>query len=149
MLNLTSTVAAVALLASTMFGFGGPVSVDQGERQECEAASAQTEAFYQEVATDKQPDARLSHGQVVHSPKSYQGRDIYYVSFAVNGGEEIATWAQTGPDPTQAMQVAVPASYADELSILGTAGSPDVARISWPGAKESQECVREALDTNG
>lgn len=149
MRGLAPTVAAVALLASTTFGLGATAPANQEADQECEEVSQETEAFYQEAATDKQPDARLSHGHVVHSPKPYQGREIYYVSFAVNGGEEIATWAQTGPDATQAMQVAVRASYADELSILGTAGSPDVARISWPGAKESQECVREALDASG
>lgn len=149
MRKIVPTVAAVVLLASTTLGLGATATADHGAGQECEEVSPETEAFYQDVATDKQPDARLSHGQVVHCPKPYQGREIYYVSFAVNGGEEIATWAQTGPDPTRAMQVAVRASYADELSILGTAGSPDVARISWPGAKESQKCVREALDADG
>lgn len=141
--------STVVLLASTVFAAVGSATADHWDDQECEEVSPETQAFYQEVATDKQPDARLSHGQIVHSPKPYQGREIYYVSFAVDGGKEIATWAQTGPDPTQAMQVAVRASYADELSVLGTAGSPDVAQISWPGASESQECVREALEASG
>lgn len=145
MRNVALTVVVVALMP---FGFEGTAR-DQVAAQECGEVSDDTRAYYQEVATDKQPDARLSHGQIVHSPKSYHGREIYYVSFAVNGGEEIATWAQTGQDPTQAMQVTIRASYADELSVLGTAGSPDVARISWPEAKESQECVQEALDAGG
>lgn len=150
----------VALLALTVTGCvpadqegeatGQAQQSQQAEAQEaeltCQEVSTSTESYFQEVGTDKQPDARLSHGHIVHSPRSYQGREIYFLSFAVNGGEHIVTWAQTGPDPTAAMQVAVRASYADELSILGTAGSPDVARDTWPGAKESQECVRAALE---
>lgn len=120
--------------------------VDQQGGTECQDAPASVQAFFQRNATDKQPGAELSQGQMVRSPKSYQGHSIYYFSFAVDGGEEIATWMQTGRDPNTSMQGAVRETYADELSVLGTAGDAPVHHLSWPGAKESVECVREAVN---
>lgn len=114
---------------------------------ECDTVPESLRAFFQNNATDKQPSAQLSHGRIVHSPKSYQGREIYFVSFAVDGGKQIATWMQTGRDPSSSMQGAVRETYADELSILGTAGDPPVHHLSWPGAERSVRCVREAVAT--
>lgn len=119
---------------------------EQESGPDCQEAGQTVASFYQENATDKMPGAVLSDGYIVASPRSYQGRDVFFVSFAVNGGEHIATWAQTSRDPGASMQVAVRDSYADELSVLGTMGSPPISRLSWPGAEETQECVSAALE---
>ena len=144
---------AVVIVGLSMSGEESPQASDEPAASgaspplECDTVPESLRAFFQNNATDKQPSAQLSHGRIVHSPKSYQGREIYFVSFAVDGGKQIATWMQTGRDPSSSMQGAVRETYADELSILGTAGDAPVHHLSWPGAERSVECVREALES--
>lgn len=141
MRNFTALVLVAALprIAAVLVSDSTPT------QPSCHDVTPETKAYFQQNATEQMSDAQLSHGHWVASSHTYHGQQIIYYSFAVNGGEHIATWAQNGRDPTRSIQVAVKGSFADELSILGTAGSPPIGRLSWPGAKESQECVQSAL----
>lgn len=144
----------VVIIGLSLSDMGRTEALDPGDRQtrverkppeECQQVHESVRTFFQQNATDKQPEAKLSHGRIVKSPKSYQGRTIYFISFAVDGGKWVATWMQTGRDPSSSMQGAVRETRADELSVLGTAGNAPVHHLSWPGARESFECVRHAI----
>jgi hypothetical protein len=88
---------------------------------------------------------RVSSAAAVKSPKPYLGGALYFISGEIDGpgyeGEgDIGTWAQF--DRMGAHSIMAVSGLAMTVSTFGTAGNPPFRNPSYPGIRESVECLK-------
>ena len=141
---MRSTALAAALALSLAACGGGPAArVPAGQCFDPPAGQVALLETSLEVTGGTLPVVKA-----VRSPRPHEGKDVYFISGEVDGEGlegpgEIATWATQSIGSFEADFVAV-SGLATQVSKLPSPPELPYTDPSYPGVRESQECVRPA-----